>query len=54
MNILHAHTDPSLLERLKTMLASSRSADIAVGYLFLSGFNRVAPELEGLEPIPFK
>src|SRR5690348_4598529 len=51
MNILHAHTDPTLLERLKGMLASSRSADIAVGYLFVSGFNAVADELSRLDKV---
>ena len=44
MNILHAHTDPTLVERLQGMLASSVRADIAVGYLFLSGFNVVAAD----------
>jgi HKD family nuclease/superfamily II DNA or RNA helicase len=51
MNILHAHTDPTLLERLKQMLGGAHRADIAVGYLFVSGFNAVADELAGLEKI---
>jgi HKD family nuclease/superfamily II DNA or RNA helicase len=51
LNILHAHTDPTLLERLKDMLESSASADIAVGYLFLSGFNAVAEQLGRLEKV---
>ena len=37
MNILHATTDPDLLTRLREMLDSSACADIAVGYLFMSG-----------------
>jgi hypothetical protein len=37
MNILHASTDPPLLQRLKEMLGSSARADIAVGYFFISG-----------------
>ena len=45
MNILHANTDPTLLTRLRQMLAHAASADIAVGYLFVSGFNAVADEL---------
>jgi len=45
MNILHAQTDPPLLDRLKQMLASSARADIAVGYFFISGFEAVADEL---------
>ena len=41
MNILHATTDPTLLQRRKQMLGSAARADIAVGYLFVSGFNEV-------------
>ena len=48
MNILHASTDPTLLARLKEMLASSSRADIAVGYFFMSGFEQVAYDLAGL------
>ena len=33
------------------MLVGSARADIAVGYLFLSGFNAVAPELERLDKV---
>ena len=51
MNILHATTDPTLLARLKQMLGSSVRADIAVGYLFISGFNAVAGELAQLEKV---
>jgi len=51
LNILHARTDPTLLERLKGMLSSSRSADIAVGYLFISGFAALAEELDRLEKV---
>ena len=40
MNILHATTEPSLLQRLKEMLGSSARADIAVGYFFISGFEQ--------------
>lgn len=45
MDILHATTDPNLLDRLKQMLASSVRADIAVGYFFISGFEAVADDL---------
>ena len=45
MNILHAHTDPPLLERLQEMLAGSARADIAVGYFFISGFGPLAESL---------
>ncbi len=48
MNILHATTDPTLLTRLKEMLASSARADIAVGYFFMSGFEAVAEDLSKL------
>jgi len=51
VNILHARTDPSMLDRLKSMLASSDRADIAVGYLFISGFNAVSEELGKLERV---
>ena len=51
MNILHAHTDPTMLDRLKSMLAHSQQADIAVGYLFVSGFTALAAELEALEKV---
>jgi len=45
MNILHATTEPSLLQRLKEMLGSSPQADIAVGHFFVSGFEQVAARL---------
>ncbi|MDP9378754.1 MAG: phospholipase D-like domain-containing protein [Chloroflexota bacterium] len=51
MDILHAHSDPTLLQRLKQMLHHSKAADIAVGYLFVSGFNEVAEEIAGLEKV---
>ena len=51
MNILHSSTDPTLLARLKEMLASSARADIAVGCFFVSGFEQVADDLSGLEKV---
>jgi Helicase conserved C-terminal domain/PLD-like domain len=45
-NILTATTQPPLLDRLKQMLEQSVRADIAVGYLFLSGFHQVADEID--------
>ncbi len=36
MNILHAHTDPTMLDRLKSLLAHSQQADIAVVYPFIA------------------
>jgi len=51
MNILHARTDPSLLERFKEMLSSSARTDIAVGYFFISGFDAVASELSRLQKV---
>ena len=53
MDILHAHTDPDLLTRLKEMLGSANRADIAVGYFFMSGFEAVAGELSSLEQDPY-
>ena len=43
--------DPSMLDRLKSLLASSDHADIAVGYLFISGFNAVSEELGKLDRV---
>ncbi|MYK89046.1 MAG: hypothetical protein F4018_12310, partial [Acidobacteria bacterium] len=51
MNILHASTDPDLLTRLREMLDSSATADIAVGYFFISGFGAVSDELSRLEKV---
>jgi hypothetical protein len=53
MNILHAHTDPPLLDRLQEMLAGSAKADIAVGYFFISGFGPLADSLshDGMERV---
>ncbi len=51
MNILHATTEPNLLTRLQEMLGSSARADIAVGYLFMSGFQKVAGSFERLEKV---
>ena len=51
MNILHASSDPTLLARLKEMLGSSARADIAVGYFFMSGFERVADDLAALDKV---
>lgn len=48
MTILHANTDPDLLTRLREMLTSADRADIAVGYFFMSGFDKVADELSKL------
>ena len=48
MNILHAHTDPDMLTRLREMLRSAARADIAVGYFFVSGFAQAADELSQL------
>ena len=48
MTILHAHTDPDLLTRLRQMLSSANRADVAVGYFFMSGFGQVADELARL------
>lgn len=50
-NILHATTDPALLERLKEMFGSSARADIAVGFFFMSGFEAVADDLERLDRV---
>ena len=50
-NILHADTDPDLLTRLREMLDSSARADIAVGYLFMSGFEAVADSLKRLDKV---
>ena len=51
MNILHATTDPPMLNRLKEMLGSSARADIAVGYFFMSGFDAVADNLARLDKV---
>lgn len=51
MNILHTTTDPDLLTRLKEMLNSSATADIAVGYFFMSGFNAVSDDLASLDKV---
>lgn len=51
MNILHSQTDPDLLTRLREMLDSSASADIAVGYFFMSGFEAVADSLSILRRV---
>ncbi len=48
MNILHAHTDPSMLTRLRDMLRSAARADIAVGYFFVSGFAQAADDFAHL------
>ena len=41
MTILHAHTDPDLLARLRQMLGSVARADIAVGYFSMLGHGQV-------------
>ncbi len=51
MNILHTRTDPTLLQRLEGMLSSSRGADIAMGYLFVSGFAAPTEKLGDLEKV---
>lgn len=51
MNILHATTDPPLIDRLQQMLSSSERADIAVGYFFMSGFQAVADQLSPLQKV---
>ncbi len=51
MNILHATTNPTLLDRLKEMLSSSAQADIAVGYLFIDGLEAVADDLARLDSV---
>ena len=53
MNILHAHTAPTLLDRLKEMFAGSAKADVAVGYFFMSGFGPLADSLshDGMERV---
>ena len=51
MNILHSTTDPTLLTRLQEMLDSSARADIAVGYFFISGFDKVADHLKQLKQV---
>lgn len=50
-NILTSTSEPPLLDRLKQMLAHSERADIAVGYLFMSGFHTLAEELEQQQTI---
>ena len=50
-NILHTTTDSSLLVRLKVMLTSSATADIAVGYFFISGFEQIADQLLQLKQV---
>jgi|CXWL01.1.fsa_nt_gi superfamily II DNA/RNA helicase len=51
MNILHATTDPTILDRFKQMLGGSKAADIAVGYFFVSGFHAVADDLTRLDKV---
>ncbi|MCY3899089.1 MAG: phospholipase D-like domain-containing protein [Caldilineaceae bacterium] len=51
MNILHATTNPPLIDRLHQMLSSSERADIAVGYFFMSGFQAVADQLDRLQKV---
>ena len=51
MNILHSRTDPGLLTRLRQMLESSVRADFAVGYFFISGFERIGDQLNDLERV---
>jgi hypothetical protein len=51
MNILHANTEPTLLQRYKEMLGGSARADIAVGFFFISGFEAVADNMSLLKKI---
>ena len=51
MNILHANTEPALLQRLREMLGGSARADIAVGFFFISGFEAVAEDLSRLDKV---
>lgn len=51
MDILHKNTDPDMLSRLKTLLEdpAAATADIAVGYFFMSGFDAVADQIASLD-----
>jgi len=51
MNILHANTDPTLIQRFKEMLGGSARADIAVGFFFISGFEAVAEDLSQVDKV---
>lgn len=51
MNILHATTEPPILDRLQQMLSSSERADIAVGYFFIGSFQAVADQLARLKKV---
>lgn len=51
MDILHANTEPPFLDRFRQLLGDTKRADIAVGYLFVSGFNAVADELAKVEKV---
>ena len=50
-NILTTDGDPSFLERFKQLINNAEIADIAAGYLFMSGFQQVASELTSLQSI---
>ena len=51
MNIIHATSVPTFMEDFKAILTEAKSADIAVGYFFMSGFTEVARELSGVAKI---
>lgn len=51
MNIIHATSDPTFTADFKAILTEAKSADIAVGYFFMSGFTTVAHELSGVAKI---
>ena len=51
MNIIHATSVPTFTEDFKAILTEAGSADIAVGYFFMSGFTAVAHELSGVAKI---
>ena len=51
MNIIHATSVPTFMDDLKAILGEAKSADIAVGYFFMSGFTEVAYELSAVAKI---
>lgn len=51
MNIIQATSDPTFTADFKAILTEAKSADIAVGYFFMSGFATVAHELSGVAKI---
>ena len=51
MNIIHATSAPAFTADFKAILTDTKSADIAVGYYFMSGFTAVTHELSGVAKI---